>query len=125
MSKLSLFIGTSILALVAAVVGLAAVLDLKFVLLWTDLLIYVLLMVMGLFIVQARRKEHLRRPWQYVIQRPLAMAAVVVLSGYLLIGLLDSVHFREALMRIAPVASSKGFALAIHRTLQDQSETSV
>ncbi|MCI5208470.1 MAG: ABC transporter permease [Candidatus Electrothrix sp. ATG2] len=97
MSKLSLFIGTSILALVAAVVGLAAVLDLKFVLLWTDLLIYILLIVMGLFIVQARRKEHLRRPWQYVAQRPLAMAAVVVLSGYLLIGLLDSVHFREAL----------------------------
>ncbi|MDH3347410.1 MAG: ABC transporter permease [Desulfobulbaceae bacterium] len=52
---------------------------------------------MGSFAIQVWRKEHLRAPWHHVSQRPLAMAAAVVLSMYMIIGVLDSIHFREPL----------------------------
>lgn len=67
----------------------------QFVFLWTDLLIYVLVVVAVTFGVYASRYEHLRAPWRQVARRPLAMAALVVLLAYVAIGLLDSVHYRE------------------------------
>jgi peptide/nickel transport system permease protein len=69
----------------------------QFVFLWTDLLIYVLIATGAAFGWYASRHEHLRAPWRQVARRPLAMAALVVLSAYVAIGLLDSVHFRERL----------------------------
>jgi len=60
-------------------------------------MVYVLVVAIALFVIQARYKEHLRAPWRHVLQRPLAMSAAVVLAFYVVIGLLDSVHFREAL----------------------------
>ena len=69
----------------------------KFAFLWTDLLIYCVLLVVGLYIAHARSKEHLAAPWRKVARRPMAMASAVILCSFLVIGLLDSVHFREAL----------------------------
>jgi peptide/nickel transport system permease protein len=66
-----------------------------FVTLATDVLIYLLVAVAVGFGVYASRHEHLRGPWRQVARRPLAMAALVVLVGYAVVGLLDSVHFRE------------------------------
>ncbi|MCI0507169.1 MAG: ABC transporter permease [Gammaproteobacteria bacterium] len=73
--------------------------EIKFVPLWTDILIYVLIVAVAWFGIQARQKEHLRAPWRHVMQRPLAMSALVVLMFYVVIGLLDSIHFREALQQ--------------------------
>jgi len=67
------------------------------VILWTDALIYLLLALVVGFVWYVRRHEHLRAPWWRVAQTPAAMSALVVLTGFLLIGLLDSVHFRLAL----------------------------
>ncbi|MHB1053768.1 MAG: ABC transporter permease [Thiobacillus sp.] len=68
-----------------------------FVLLWTDALIFALVVgVLGL-VFFIRRHEHLRAPWRAVAQRPMAMGAALVLSVFVVIGLLDSVHFREKL----------------------------
>jgi peptide/nickel transport system permease protein len=64
------------------------------VVLWTDALLYVLLAVIVGFILYARRKPHLRAPWSQVFSRRLAAASVVVLLAYVLIGLLDSLHYR-------------------------------
>ena len=69
----------------------------KFVPLWTDLLIYLLVAVIVAFIFYARGREHLRSPWRQVARSRMGMAALVVLLVYVAIGLLDSVHFREAL----------------------------
>lgn len=69
----------------------------KPVLLWTDALIYILLMTLVAFFTYVRSKEHLLVPWRQVLRRPLAMTALVVLSAYVLVGLLDSVHFRKVL----------------------------
>lgn len=61
--------------------------------LWTDILIYVLVVCVIGFVLYARRKEHMRAPWRQVARRPMGMAAAVVLLVYVTIGLLDSVHF--------------------------------
>ena len=65
--------------------------------LWTDWLVYVLLLASVGFGIYAARHEHLRAPWRQVVRRPLAMSALVVLAAYVAIGLLDSVHFRSRL----------------------------
>ena len=69
----------------------------KLVILWTDALIYLLLAVVVLFAFKIRGKEHLLAPWRRVAQSRSGMAALVILSAYLVIGLLDSVHFRPIL----------------------------
>jgi peptide/nickel transport system permease protein len=71
--------------------------------LWTDVLIYVLLAAVIGFGVYAARHEHLRAPWRQVARRPMAMGALVVLSAYVLIGLLDSVHYHP---RLPPTAQA-------------------
>jgi peptide/nickel transport system permease protein len=67
------------------------------VILWTDALVYLLLAAIAGFAWHVRRHEHLRAPWRRVAQTPAAMSALVVLAAFILIGLLDSVHFRLAL----------------------------
>ncbi len=67
------------------------------VILWTDALVFALVAVVTIFAVYARKKEHLRAPWRQVVRSRMAMASLVVLSAYTVTGLLDSLHFREAL----------------------------
>lgn len=67
------------------------------VLLWTDALIFALLAGVLVLVWFIRRQEHLRAPWRAVAQRPMAMGAALVLSVFVVIGLLDSLHFREKL----------------------------
>ncbi len=67
------------------------------VILWTDALVYLLLAAVGGFAWYVRRNEHLRAPWWRVAQTPAAMSALVVLTLFMLTGLLDSLHFRPAL----------------------------
>jgi len=69
----------------------------KSVVLWTDALVYVLIITIAGFFTYVRSKEHLITPWRHVVRRPLAVVSLVVLSAYVLVGLLDSVHFRQAL----------------------------
>jgi peptide/nickel transport system permease protein len=67
------------------------------VFLWTDALIFVLLVVVLAFAWVARNKEHLRAPWGQVVRSRMAVASLVVLSIYTITGLLDSIHFRKSL----------------------------
>ncbi|MFQ5644422.1 MAG: ABC transporter permease [Thiogranum sp.] len=67
------------------------------VILWTDALIFVLLVVVLGFARVARNREHLRAPWREVVRSRIAVASLVVLGIYTLVGLLDSVHYRESL----------------------------
>ncbi len=72
------------------------------VVLWTDALVF-LLVVLGIaFGVYASRHEHLRAPWRRVARSRVGVATVVVLSFYVVIGLLDTVHFRLRLPEQAP-----------------------
>ncbi len=75
--------------------GLLAVgLGAKPVILWTDALLYLLVAAVTVFVLYARRRQDLRDTWRQVLRRPLGMAALVVLSAYGALGLMDSVHFR-------------------------------
>ena len=66
----------------------------KPVILWTDMLIFLLTAVVVMFIFYARSKPHIRAPWQRVFTGKVASASVVVLLAFILVGLLDSLHFR-------------------------------
>lgn len=80
----------------------------KFVVLWTDALVYVLVASITMFVFYARHHEHLRAPWRQVLRRRLAMSAFLVLSAYIVIGLLDSIHFRLPLENSAAVETQTG-----------------
>ena len=67
------------------------------ILLWTDALVFLLIAVAAAFSFHASRHEHLRAPWRRVLRSPAAMSSAVVLSGFLVIGILDSLHFRLGL----------------------------
>ena len=60
----------------------------------TDLLIYLLLVVIVLYAWRAAGREHLAAPWKKLARRRGAMSAAVILSAFVVVGLLDSVHFR-------------------------------
>ena len=67
------------------------------VILWTDALIFLLVSAAIGFVIYVRRHEHLRAPWRRVLKSRLGMSAAVILSAYVLIGLLDSIHFHPRL----------------------------
>jgi peptide/nickel transport system permease protein len=66
------------------------------VVLWTDALIYLLIVVMLALGLYLRGKEHIKRPLQQIGRSKIGMVSLVVLLFFLVIGLLDSVHFRPA-----------------------------
>ncbi len=68
------------------------------VFLWTDVLVYILVLTICVFALISSSREHLRDPWRQIVQHKLGMLSLVVLLVYVLIGLLDSVHFRLPLV---------------------------
>ncbi len=64
------------------------------VVLWTDALLFMLVAVVVVFVIYARGKAHIRRPWQRVFRGRIAAASTIILLTFILIGLLDSLHFR-------------------------------
>jgi peptide/nickel transport system permease protein len=65
--------------------------------LWTDALVYVLVAAISAFVIYARRHEHLRAPWRQILYRRLAMSSLIILMAFVVIGLLDSIHFKVPL----------------------------
>jgi peptide/nickel transport system permease protein len=62
--------------------------------LWTDALIFILIVAMLVLAFYLRGKEHIKRPLQKIVRSKVGMASLVVLLFFVLIGLLDSVHFK-------------------------------
>ena len=75
------------------------------VILPTDALLWLLVAAATAYGWYCSRHEHLAAPWARVFQSPAAIASTVVLAGYLLIALADSLHFRPALERKDPGAA--------------------
>ncbi len=74
------------------------------VVLVTDVLVWLLAAAAAGYAWYCRRHAHLAAPWARVFRSAAAMASLVVLGGYVAVGLLDSLHFRPALERKAPDA---------------------
>lgn len=68
-----------------------------FVLLWTDLALYLLVAGILVYAWRARRQPALRASWRRVLQDAPAMSSAVVLASFVAIALLDSVHYRPQL----------------------------
>ena len=69
------------------------------VVLWTDALLWLLVAAAVGYALYARRRPHLRAPWRRVARSAAGMVSAVVLAVFVLIGLLDSLHYRPALER--------------------------
>ena len=76
----------------------------KFVFLPTDLALYAQLLVLALYVRYVWRTPLLRQTWRYVSKDAAAICAGLVLMLFLLVALLDSVHFRPLLPQ-APMAA--------------------
>jgi peptide/nickel transport system permease protein len=74
----------------------------KPIILWTDALLF-LLMAGGLASAWLiRNREHLRLPWRRVAHSGSGMISMVILAAFLVVGFLDSLHFRP------PIAGKAG-----------------
>jgi len=65
--------------------------------LWSDALVFLLLVAASAIAWYVRQHEHLLLPWRRVAQNATAMVSLLVLSLFLIVGLLDSLHYRAAL----------------------------
>jgi len=77
------------------------------VVLWTDALVFLLLVLAVAFALYARRHEHLRAPWRRVVRSRVGVVALVVLGFYVVVGLMDTVHFRLRLPDQQPGAQTQ------------------
>ncbi|WP_397474864.1 ABC transporter permease [Pusillimonas sp.] len=69
----------------------------KFIFLWTDIFVYCLVAGMVLYGWRVSRTPALRKAWGSVARTTSAMCAALVLGAFLLVGLLDSIHYRPVL----------------------------
>ena len=64
------------------------------VILWTDALIFGLLVLVATSIYFMRGKEHLKRPLTTLRQNSVCMSSLIILLFFMTIGVLDSIHFK-------------------------------
>jgi len=69
----------------------------KPVFLLTDVLIFFLLFCIVAFFIYAIRKPHLRQPWRQVVRSKAGVISMMVLSIYVGVAILDSIHFHPVL----------------------------
>jgi peptide/nickel transport system permease protein len=77
----------------------------KFVLLWTDAAVWLLVMALAAYIGHVRRTPNLATNWRKVFSNAPALASSVVLLACLFVTLADSVHYRSALPPVAAAAA--------------------
>jgi peptide/nickel transport system permease protein len=73
----------------------------KFVLLWTDAVLWAMVAVLVWYGWRVKINPNLRANWLKVVRDPAALCAGIVLALFALVTLLDSVHFRRALLPTA------------------------
>lgn len=69
----------------------------KIVLLWTDVVLYVMAAALLWYGFRVRANANLRANWWKVLRDPAALSAGIVLALFALVTLADSLHFRRAL----------------------------
>lgn len=79
------------------------------VVLWSDRLLFLLIAGILAYFWYVRRQPHLLFPWRRVTQSAYGMSALVVVTVFVAIGVLDSMHYQPALDR----KEDKGAAYSI------------
>ncbi len=85
----------------------------KLVLLWTDAVLYALMIALCVYLWRMRSKPNLRANWRRVLRDPAGLCAGIVLLLFALLTLVDSVHFRRAL---PPAPGASADASTFHAT---------
>jgi peptide/nickel transport system permease protein len=83
--------------------------DVKPLLLWSDVLVFLLVISLVLFFYRLRRDPQTRERWGQVFSSRLGMVTFTVILTYVGIALLDSLHFRRALDTAQGGASQEVF----------------
>ena len=65
--------------------------------LWTDVLLWLLIAAVACYAWYCARRPHLAAPWRRVFQSKAAMVCSVVLACFVILGFLDSLHYRPRL----------------------------
>jgi peptide/nickel transport system permease protein len=83
----------------------------KFVLLWTDAAVWLLVIALAAYVVHVRRTPNLAASWRKVFGDAPALASSVVLVACLLVTLADSLHYRPLLPPVqgAPAGSAAAY----------------
>lgn len=81
----------------------------KPVLLWSDALIFLLVISLILFFWRLRGDPQTRERWAEVFSSRLGMVAFTVIAAYIMVALLDSMHFRRALQNPDSLATEEVF----------------
>jgi peptide/nickel transport system permease protein len=69
------------------------------VVLWSDRLLFLLIAGIVAYFWYVRRQPHLLLPWRRVTQSAYGMSSLVVVTVFVAIGILDSLHYQPALER--------------------------
>ena len=83
----------------------------KLVLLWTDVLVWALVIVLLLWSWVISRSPQIKQLWRTIFKSSIAMASSVVLLFYLFFTLLDSIHLRLALPDEAQKSQSVAYEI--------------
>ncbi|MFA5960117.1 MAG: ABC transporter permease [Tatlockia sp.] len=75
-------------------------------LLWTDIGLLFVLFFGVLSTSISLRKKHIRKAFLRILHRPLAVSAGIILLFFLVIGLLDSIHFKENSTQISSIQNT-------------------
>jgi len=84
----------------------------KFVFLWTDLVLWLVVASVVVYVVHVRRSADLRATWRHVLHDAAAMSSAVVLIVFITIALTDSIHFRPQLPAAPGAAADAPVAYA-------------
>ena len=87
----------------------------KFVLLWTDVSVWLLVAALVAYALYVRRQPNLAATWRKVFGDAAALASCVVLAACLLLTLADSVHFRS---RLPPAPGAPAGSVAYDARVQ-------
>ena len=82
----------------------------KLVLLWTDMVLLVLVLALIAYVWWVQRSPNLRSTWLKVLSDAPALCSSLILALFLLVTLLDSVHFRRALPAAGSAAGGNAVA---------------
>jgi len=73
----------------------------KFVFLWTDIFVWIVFAMTAVYVARVMANANARRNWRRVFVAPTPMAAAMVLAVFVVIGMLDSIHFRPRIDTVA------------------------
>ena len=82
----------------------------KLVFLWTDIVIFVMVLCLALYCVYVVRDHQRRATWTKVFRDAPALCAAVVLALFFVVTLLDSMHFRRVLPPAAGASAAQAAA---------------